>query len=780
MTRLFPLPRPPFAEYMQARSLWEGSAWPASWIADPAGMAAPGVWMFRLRFALAEDAHVVLHVTADERYELALDGRRLGRGPETGDEEHTFYESFHGELAAGEHQFTALVWAAGDAAPLSKISVRPGFLLAADAPHTEMLSTGLAAWEVEKVSGYEWLQQDVPFDGFPGQRQRLDGRALAWEPSEIGGGVRASVVANAPATVRHPAGLSVRRLLEPAMLPPMRSGDCPRQGWSLAGAGVLADAAEPWGPAADDAGIVGEWEKLLHAGTPVKVPARTRWRVLVDLGDYLCAYPTLTLSGGAGATVRLGWAEALFEHAAEDSPRVSLKGHRAEVAGKYFRGFEDHFIVGGGDTPRRYTPLNWQTGRFIQWLIETGDEPLTVAGFELEETRFPTALTTDLAVEHPGWPEVRSMMERTLAVNSHDGYFDCPYYERLSYIADNRTTALVSYAMGGGDLLARKALRMFASNVLPDGTIASRHPCRHRQSIPPFSLAWTLMLADFALWRGDLDFVRALVPTARRILDAFLLRRNSRGLVSAPPGWNFTDWVPAWSNGVPPGGNGVSGVLNWLLVHALDRQAALEGWLGEGELHRRWDRLAGELADAAWGAFYCQEKGLLADDSERRHFSQHTQAYALLSGRVPPDRRGALAEALLADRSLTQATLFFRHFVIEALAGQGMAREAWRLLDLWFDLPGQGFLTTPEQPDPARSDCHVWSTHPLYHVVATWAGIRPLSPGGGTVAVTPAAPPGVALRVRLDLPAGRVECEQPGDGGAARVEVSEGITLVRE
>ena len=278
--------------------------------------------------------------------------------------------------------------------------------------------------------------------------------------------------------------------------------------------------------------------------------------------------------------------------------------------------------------------------------------------------------------------------------------------------------------------------------------------------------------ADFARWRGDLDFVRALVPTARRVLDTFLLQRDARGLLRSLPGWNFTDWVPAWTNGVPPDGDAVSGVLNWLLVHALDQQATLEGWLGEAELQIRFDRLADELARATWSAFYAEEKGVLADDLAHRHFSQHAQTYALLSRRVPAAARQPLADALLGNASLTPATLFFRSLVIEALAGEDRAREAWKLLDLWFELPRLGFVTTPEQPEPSRSDCHVWATHPLYHLVATWAGIRPLTPGGGTVTVPPGAPEGVSIGVRVELPAGSVEVYQPADG-APRVRSRE-------
>ena len=346
---------------MRSRSLWEGFAWPAPWIADPAGMAAPGVWMFRLRFDLAAPAAVVLHVTADERYELALDGQPLGRGPEAGDGDHTFYESFSGELAAGAHRLTAEVWAAGAAAAFFKISVRPGFLLAAEAPHTPLLSTRLAAWEVRPLPGYEWIRQKVSFDGFPGRRQRVDGRAVDWS-AEAGDGEQGwnLAVVDAPATVRHPTDLAVQRLLEPAMLPAMLSRKYPAAGWKVVGAGDARDPSQPWREAAHDAPMAAQWEQLLRSGTPLTVPAHASWQILIDLQDYFSGYLTLRLSAGRDAVVRVGWAEALFVQPPGDG-YASAKGRRDQVEGKYFVGFEDHFVAGGG-APRDYGLLHWQTG----------------------------------------------------------------------------------------------------------------------------------------------------------------------------------------------------------------------------------------------------------------------------------------------------------------------------------------------------------------------------------------------------------------------------------
>ena len=51
------------------------------WIGPAQPVTAPVVFAYRLRFVLDTPATTLIHVSADERYELFLNGARLGRGP---------------------------------------------------------------------------------------------------------------------------------------------------------------------------------------------------------------------------------------------------------------------------------------------------------------------------------------------------------------------------------------------------------------------------------------------------------------------------------------------------------------------------------------------------------------------------------------------------------------------------------------------------------------------------------------------------------------------------
>jgi hypothetical protein len=363
---------------------------------------------------------------------------------------------------------------------------------------------------------------------------------------------------------------------------------------------------------------------------------------------------------------------------------------------------------------------------------------------------------------------------------------DCPYFEQLMYVGDTRLEALVTYAVSGDDRLARKAIRLFDGSRGADGLTQSRYPSRVRQVIPPFSLAWVGMVHDFAMWRGDAAVVRSVMPGVRAVIEAFLTFRNADRLIEGPAtGWNYVDWVPGWKNGVPPDGDaGVSSVINWQFVGALRQAKELEEWLGEPELAARCDRLAREVAGAIDGVFWEPVRALYADDRARRRFSEHAQCLALLSGYLPAERLPAVGHALLTNRELARTTIYFSHYLFEALRELAHSSQRWSVdpiatlfdrLSLWFDLRRQGFVTPFEEPEPSRSDCHGWGSHPLFHYFATMLGVRPGAIGFERVDVRPNLSALTWAKGRLPHPSGGwIEVDLRD--GAGSIHLPPGVT----
>ncbi|MEK7474626.1 MAG: alpha-L-rhamnosidase [Candidatus Coatesbacteria bacterium] len=760
--------------------------WPAKWIAppplppEPDGTTPSFVAAFRLRFDAAKASTARMHVSADERYELFVDGERVGRGPERGDAEHWFFETWDIPFSAGAHTIVARVWAMGDKAPFAQMTIRPGFLVAAEGEWQDQLSTGTAAWETCLVGGYTFVTPDDAWG--TGWNIDLDGAKYPW------GFERGDGQGWSPAVAMHQGGFANVRnetprnhMLLPATLPPMMEVE------TTVGSIRLVSAPPPGETrgipirAADHlAGEAGGWERLIRGEASLTVPAKPRRRVLVDLGNYYCAYPELEVSGGRGASVRVRWEEGLY--AAEGNPKGWIrgrhKGNRNEVEGKLFIGIGDTFRPEGG-AHRIYSTLWWQAGRFVEILVETGDEALFLDRFVLRETRYPLEMESSFDCDDARLKAVIPVMVRGLQMCSHETYMDCPFYEQLMYVGDTRLEAKTTLMLTVDDRLPRKAIRMFDASRILNGLTQSRYPSRIRQIIPPFSIWWTLMVHDSALWRGDEGFVRSCMPGVRGVLDYYRSRINADGLVAAPAGWNYVDWVPGWDGGMPVDADtGISGAVNWQFVYALSKIAELERWLGEKELSDRNLALAARLTERLLAAFWDDGRGLLADDLKKTSFSEHVQCLAILGAQVEAERLRSLEEGLMKDPNLHRTTIYFTHYLFDTYRVMGRADAIFDRLKLWLDLPGQGFKTTLESPEPTRSDCHAWGAHPLYHYFASILGIRPAALGAMEFSIEPELGPLQWASGKLVTPKGLIEAgfRREGQGLRARIVLPPGLT----
>jgi hypothetical protein len=84
-----------------------------------------------------------------------------------------------------------------------------------------------------------------------------------------------------------------------------------------------------------------------------------------------------------------------------------------------------------------------------------------------------------------------------------------------------------------------------------------------------------------------------------------------------------------------------------------------------------------------------------------------------------------------------------------------------------------GLTTTPETPEPTRSDSHAWSAHPNYGLLATVLGVRPDGPGWRTVRIAPALGSLQRAAGRIPHPRGEIDISLDRSGaGGLRAEVS--------
>jgi hypothetical protein len=682
--------------------------WTAQWIAVPDSPAFDyGVYHFRRSFELAaRPASFLVHVTADNRYILYVNGERVGLGPARGDLNHWRYETYDiaPQLRAGRNVLAAMVWNAGIDGPVAQNTYRTGFL----AGGQKEVETGLQ-WKCIRDQAYTPEDAAGKVYGYyaAGPTDRVDGSRYpwGWEQVQFDDSSWMTPVRLGPGSPREIRNAPNRWMLVPRSIPmPELKAERPAR-------------------------VRGVDAKL--------IPARSRVTVLLDQEYLTTGYPELTISGGKGAAVSIGYAESLY------LPGQRNKGNRDDVENKQFVGYQDVFLSDGG-ARRTYRPLWWRTWRYLQITVATKDEPLTIDQLGAQYTGYPFVRRAHF---EGGPQELQRILDvgwRTARLCAHESYMDCPYYEQLQYVGDTRIQALVSLYMTGDGRLMRNAIEQIDSSRTAEGATYSRAPSRLEQYIPPFSLWWIGMLHDYWMYRDDPAFVESMLPGVHAVLSFFAAHQNSSASLVRVPWWNFVDWAAQFGGGVPPmdgPAEGSSALLDLQLLLGYQWAAELEAGLGSKALAEEYRASAARLRSAIQSRYWDAGRRMYADTPAKESFSQHAQSLAVLAGVVEGDGEGDAARDLIAraaaDPKLVQATIYFRHYLHSAMNAAGEGDRYLDMLGEWRAQLARGMTTWAESPEPSRSDCHAWGASPNFELFRTVLGIDSAAPGFRRVLIRP-------------------------------------------
>lgn len=723
---------------------------------------------FRRAFEAVTGERLVLDVSADERFELCLDGAFIARGPHRGLPNRWYYQTYEIALTEGRHVLEAVVTRLGEHAPLAQLSLGGGFVVKASGSYDARLTTGKAAWEVAELANVRMTDKGLSGTFGVGSQCEVRGAAprdeepaaASWRPAEI---VRPAVTSNGFWV----AGLVTQGWrLFPTELPDQLHRTV--AAGSFRAARHDADATGTFDAADAQAPEVAAFNDLLRKGTAVTVPAHATLRLAWDFGLYHCAYPELVVSSGRGARIRWAWTEALRD--AQD-----VKHDRRAFAGLACRQAMTDTFLPDGRVHARFSAPWWRCGKWSQLVVETADEPLVVERLALEETRYPTPPLGSFACSDPGISDIVALCTRGMQMCMHEMFFDCPFFEQQMYPGDSRVQFLTAGFLNADDRLVRHAITIYDADRREDGMIAMNAPTRGTQESGTYTMCWPMMLRDYVRWRGNEAWLKARVPGLVQTMLSLGLFENADGFVEDLPGWCFMDWVArgdgprgAWgADGVAPhghAGEGVSAVNNLLYLAALRSAAEVCADTGHGPVAAGFAEKAERLSRAIVRRFWCEDRGLLADDDTRLNFSEHAQALAIVENVLDGARRARALEGLLKEDDLARCTVYFSHYLLEAFLACGRTDAFLSRLDLWRDYVRLGLTTPLEAPGNSRSDCHAWGSHPLYHLHHGVAGVAPAKPFFAAVRIAPQPGPLTWYRAKTPHPKGFVEQDLRFDG----------------
>ena len=700
----------------------------ALWVAAPDVPGdAFGVYHFRKSFTLdALPEQFLVHVSGDNRYRLMVNGELVSTGPQRSDLMHWRYETadLAPHLNMGNNVLAAVVWNWGLQKPVMQFTNRTGFLLQGNSPFEAELVNTDPTWKVWHNQAYE----PIPVSGRevggyyaapPGES--VDGSVYPWgwdspaySDDHWPGAAAGQGFGAARTSLRGTAGTggAGNWQLVPRTIPQMEES-LTRFDRVRRTEGIDTDGA------------------FLQGAGDLIIPPNTTASLLIDQAHLTNAYAVVNVSGGAGSTIALTYAEALKDADGQ-------KGNRNEIEGKTISGVKDIIRPDGG-ADRRFQTLWFRTYRYVQLDVETTGEALSIHDVHGIFTAYPFELKASFSSDVDWLDDMWEINWRVTRLCAGETYYDTPYYEQLQYIGDTRIQAFMSLYMSGDDRLVRQAISHFNESRIPEGITASRYPSELGQYIPTFSLIWVAMVHDFWMHRDDEAYIKTMLPGIRGVIAWFEQRVDETGLVGALPWWPYVDWAEGWQLGRPPGAtNGHSVMISLQFAYALQRAADLEDHLGLPAQGDQYRDMADALISAARSHAWDGGRQMFKDAIESEAASQQTNTMALLVGAIPENEQADFMHRILADTSITQATYYYGYYVLEALLAAGLADEYIDHLTPWQTMLALGLTTTPEQPEPTRSDSHAWSAHPNYGLLATVLGIRPAEPGFRSVRIKPA------------------------------------------
>jgi hypothetical protein len=515
----------------------------------------------------------------------------------------------------------------------------------------------------------------------------------------------------------------------------------------------------------------------------IAIPANTRVTLWLDQTYLTNAYPALVFSGGKNAGISIGYAEGLYEPRKNNPALASTaKGNRNETAGKIFVGKTDS-VISDGSNNQVYSPLWWRTYRYLQIKVDTKDEPLVIEDVYGTFTGYPFKNSAVIKTDDPEHDQILDIGWRTARLCAFETYMDCPYYEQLQYIGDARIQALITLYNTGDDRLVKNVITLADHSRIAEGITLSRYPTDLHQQIPTFSLWWIGMLHDYWMYGADTGFIADNLPGERQVLHFFNRYQQADGSLKDVPYWIFSDWVSAkdWKNGMAPvGKNGESALLDIQLLWTYKLAAEMEAKTGLSEWAGIYNSRAARLAKTVKSKYWDASKKMFADTPEKSTFSQHTNSLAILAGLVKGKEAADLGKKIMGDTSLTQATIYFKYYVHQALVKAGYGNEYLNWLAIWKTHIANGLTTWAEISDVnnARSDCHAWGSSPNIEFYRTVLGIDSDAPGFARVKIAPHLGTLQKVSGEMPHPKGKIKVAYKKSGSSWNMDIELPQTVI--
>lgn len=450
----------------------------------------------------------------------------------------------------------------------------------------------------------------------------------------------------------------------------------------------------------------------------------------------------------------------------------------------------DRFILRGGR--QRIEVCNPRGGIFLQVTLRApdGKADLTLYDVVVRSRRTLAGETDRFDCDNPvfNWAWEKSL--HTLKASTDEGYADCPWRERGSYIGDSLVNLHIHPLLTTDLSVGRRVMRIFGEAQLANGQLAPVAPAWHRRPHEDFTLIWLQCLRDYWAISGDKSLLEEMWPRVERLWASPVWKEGSSGLWDAVGLNVFIDWGRLASETEGE----ANAVLNLFRLEGIRSTATIARVLGRSDEANLYLSKAERLRQAIEKTLWNEAEGRLMPSLGASTPAVHANVLALLYGVGDSNRLMAYLGPLLKrnfrygiekGQGTGYIEMYFLIFLLPALAKHGRHDLAEAIIEEHYAfLQGLGYPTLNECFSRAHrntgSCCHSWSGAAAVYLARHVLGLRQLEPGDPdrwildpvTVSINRAS--GTIPHSKGDI---HVAWKRKGNRFVAKVRIPDGVSV---
>ncbi|MCW8312245.1 alpha-rhamnosidase [Sphingobacterium sp. InxBP1] len=352
----------------------------------------------------------------------------------------------------------------------------------------------------------------------------------------------------------------------------------------------------------------------------------------------------------------------------------------------------------------------------------------------------------------------------TMELTSREFYIDGIKRDRWIWSGDAYQSYAMNYYLGFDAETVKRTILALRGK---EPTVS------HINTIMDYTFYWFLSIYDYYRYTGDKEFITAIYPRMKTLMQFCLDRRNTEGLMQGLAGdWVFIDWAEGLSK------QGEVSFEQLLLCRSLETMALCAHLVGQPQDNQMYQKEAAILKDKLFAYYWNKQKNAFAHSliagQQTENITRYTNMFAIFFDYLNQEQRaGIKSNVLLNDEVQKITTPYMRYYELEALCELGEKDFVMKeLKDYWGGMLKLGATTFWEEYNPAKkgaehyamygrdfgkSLCHSWGASPIYLLGKYYLGVKPIEAGYSRYEISPYLASQEWMEGKVPTPKGEIE-----------------------